>query len=121
MVAFLQPTHLTQPEMLSGLQELHEDLVKWKPHIVSIPRPLDEQPLIEARLDQHMHILHSLKMELSGNVDPNASQAYPSIQFLEVLLASWLLTSQHRLETNHQAHSHCMCAIILTSRDAQTH
>ena len=91
VVTILQPKHLTQPEMLSGLQELHEDLAKWKPHIVSIPRPLDEQPLIEARLDQHMHLLHNLQVSFSGTVDPSASKANPSIQFLESLLASWLL------------------------------
>ena len=77
--------------MLSGLRELHADLVKWKPHIVSIPRPLDEQPLIEARLDQHMHLLHNLQVSFSGTVDPSACKAYTSIQFLESLLASWLL------------------------------
>ena len=90
-VTFLQPKQTTQQEMLSDLRELHADLVKWKPHIVSIPRPLDEQPLIEARLDQHMHLLHNLQVSFSGTVDPSACKAYPSIQFLESLLASWLL------------------------------
>ena len=40
-----------------------------------------------------------MRTELAGNVDLQAIQTYPSIQFIEALLASWLLRASAEIET----------------------
>ena len=97
-VTHLHPKPFTQQEVMSGLQELQNDLVNWRPHIVSHPSHSDAQPSAEAKLLQHMQLIHSLKVDLAGTMDLDAAHRYPSIRFLEALMGSWMLRSGHDLK-----------------------